>query len=337
MKVQRSFTVPAPPAAVLAGLTDVTKIAECLPGGLVDGRERGGRFGGSFALQLGTATAPYTAIIAVPERDDASGRAVVTVSGHDDQGDGTAEVTATFAVRAQGDMTAVDLELDVELGGRLAQAPDVEATASSYARTSVAALRSSVAAPAEPLPPPPPEAAVSEEPLVPVMPPTPPPVRAPPGEAGWSAPHPPEAPPSAAAEPEPPTPEPEPTASASAEPESPTAVEPPPPIAAEPIAPEPAVVPQAPEPEPEPPVPASGPPATEPPPPAREPPPPAPEPPAPAPEPEPTAERTESVAPPGYQRQGTAPPTGAAGRKPKASPGGGSLLGRLRGLLKRRG
>src|SRR5215210_1896962 len=109
MKVQRSFTVPAPPAAVLTGLTDVAKVAECLPGGLIDGRERGGRFGGSFALQLGTATAPYTAIIAVAERDDAAGRAVVTVSGHDDQGDGTAEVTATFAVREQGDVTAVDL------------------------------------------------------------------------------------------------------------------------------------------------------------------------------------------------------------------------------------
>ena len=108
MKVQRSFTVPASQAAVLAGLTDVAKIAECLPGGLVEGRERGGRFGGSFALQLGTATAPYTAIIAIAERDDEAGRAVVTVSGHDDQGDGTAEVTAAFAVRGQGDVTAVD-------------------------------------------------------------------------------------------------------------------------------------------------------------------------------------------------------------------------------------
>ncbi len=326
MKVQRSFTVPASQAAVLAGLTDVAKIAECLPGGLVEGRERGGRFGGSFALQLGTATAPYTAIIAVAERDDEAGRAVVTVSGHDDQGDGTAEVTAAFAVRGQGDVTAVDLELDVELGGRLAQAADVEATAESYARTSVAALRSSVAAPAEPLPPPPPEATVSEEPLVPVMPPTPPPVEPP---------HPPEAP-------------------AAAEPEPPADTEPPPPIAAEPRGPEPAVVPEPPAAEPEPPAaepeppvaeppaaaaepPAAEPPAAEPPAAAPEPPaaePPAPEPPAAAPEPE--AERTESVAPPGYQRQGAPPPAGASRRKPKAADGGG-LLDRLRGLLKRRG
>jgi hypothetical protein len=49
------------------------------------------------------------------------------------------------------------------------------------------------------------------------------------------------------------------------------------------------------------------------------------------------AERTESVAPPGYQRQGTPPPARAGRRKTKASGGGGGLLDRLRGLLKRRG
>jgi carbon monoxide dehydrogenase subunit G len=310
MRVQRSFTVPAPPEAVLAGLTDVAKIAECLPGGLVDGRARGGRFGGSFALQLGTATAPYTAIIAVPERDDAAGHAVVTVSGHDDDGDGTAEVTATFTVRGKDNVTAVDLELDVELGGRLARAPDVEATADSYARTSVAALRSSVVAPAEPLPPPPPEAAVSDEPLVPVMPPTPPPVEPP---------HPPEPPPPAAAEPEPPTPV-EPPPPAAAEPEPP----PPPPAVAEPEPPPPPAAAA----EPEPPTPVE---------PLPEPiAPPAPEPPRPR-EPASEAERTESVAPPGYQRRGTGPPVGAAGRKPGSSSGAAGLLGRLRGLLKRRG
>ena len=135
----RSFTVPVPASRVLAGVTDVERIAECLPGGVIDGRRRGDRFGGSFALQLGTQTAPYTAIIAAPERDESTGRATVTVSGHDDQGDGTAEVTARFAVREEAGTSAVHLELDIELGGRLARAPDIEQTITSFARTSYAA------------------------------------------------------------------------------------------------------------------------------------------------------------------------------------------------------
>jgi len=150
MRVTRSFTVPASASGVLAGVTDVERIAECLPGGLIDGRRRGDRFGGSFALQLGTQTAPYTAIIAAQERDDATGRAIVTVSGHDDQGDGTAEVTAKFAVREEAGTSAVDLELDIELGGRLARAPDIDETVTSFARTSVAALRAGLAPAAAP-------------------------------------------------------------------------------------------------------------------------------------------------------------------------------------------
>ena len=61
-----------------------------LPGGLVDGRARGGRFGGQFALQLGSAAAPYSAIIEVTDRDEAAGRGVVGVRANDDEGDGTA-------------------------------------------------------------------------------------------------------------------------------------------------------------------------------------------------------------------------------------------------------
>src|SRR3954471_4744905 len=100
MRFERSFTVPASPADVLAALTDVERVAGVLPGGLVDGRARGERFGGQFALQLGSATPPYRAIGArgAPARD--AGRAIVSVRANDDQGDGPADVTATFDVAA---------------------------------------------------------------------------------------------------------------------------------------------------------------------------------------------------------------------------------------------
>src|SRR3954471_2247436 len=157
MRFQRSFTVPARQRAVLDALTNVERIAACLPGGLVDGRARGSRFGGQFALQLGSATAPYSAIIAISERDDDAGRAVVTVQGNDDQGDGTADATATFAVAPAASGSEVQVLVEVVLGGRLAQVPDGDAVAEGYTRNAVAKLRAGIlsdsAAPAAPEPP----------------------------------------------------------------------------------------------------------------------------------------------------------------------------------------
>src|SRR4051794_18623107 len=149
MRFQRSFTVPARQRAVLDALTNVERIAACLPGGLVDGRARGSRFGGQFALQLGSATAPYSAIIGIAERDDAAGRAVVTVQGNDDQGDGTADATATFTVSAAGASTDVQVTVDVKLGGRLSDVPDADAIAESYCRNAIAQLRADIVATAD--------------------------------------------------------------------------------------------------------------------------------------------------------------------------------------------
>jgi carbon monoxide dehydrogenase subunit G len=306
MKVQRSFTVPGSPRDVLDALTDVERVAECLPGGLVDGRSRGGRFGGSFALQLGSSTAPYTAIVAASERDAAGGRAVVTVSGHDDQGDGTAEVTARIAVSEIGDSTAVALDLDIELGGRLAGDPEIEATVETYARTSIAALRSGLVAPAgEPRGAEPPSPAEPAEPRAAEPPAAAEPrVAEPPAAERPAAEEPPPAEPRAA---EPPAPPAELRVAEPPEAQRPPATEPPP---SEPRAAEPPAEPRAAEP------PAD---------------PPAAEPPSPQPQP---AERTGSIPPPGYQPRGGGRAPAADGGK-SASAKGVGLLERLRGLLHR--
>ncbi len=146
MRFERSFSIPRPPAAVLADLTDVERIASVLPGGLVDGRARGGRFGGQFALQLGSATAPYSAIVELTERDEAAGRGVVGIRANDDGGDGTADVSVTFTV-VQGDPGSdVAVVVDVTLGGRLADVPDADDLAQTYARNAIAQLRAGVVA-----------------------------------------------------------------------------------------------------------------------------------------------------------------------------------------------
>ena len=117
-----------------------------LPGGLVDGRARGGRFGGQFALQLGSAAAPYSAIIEVTDRDEAAGRRVVGVRANDDEGDGTADVAATFTVGPGDPGSDVVVVVEVTLGGRLADVPDADDLAQTYARNAIAQLRAGVVA-----------------------------------------------------------------------------------------------------------------------------------------------------------------------------------------------
>ena len=146
MRFERSFSIPRPPAAVLADLTDVERIASVLPGGLVDGRARGGRFGGQFALQLGSAAAPYSAIIEVTDRDEAAGRGVVGVRANDDEGDGTADVAASFTVGPGDPGSDVVVVVEVTLGGRLADVPDADDLAQTYARNAIAQLRAGVVA-----------------------------------------------------------------------------------------------------------------------------------------------------------------------------------------------
>jgi uncharacterized protein len=60
MKLEHSFIVEAPVEDVFAALQDVERIARCLPGATITGRDPEGDYEGTFTAKLGSETAAYS-------------------------------------------------------------------------------------------------------------------------------------------------------------------------------------------------------------------------------------------------------------------------------------
>ena len=60
MKLEQSFEVEAPLEQVWQALVDVERVAPCLPGAAVTGRNDDGTYNGTFTIKIGPTTAAYT-------------------------------------------------------------------------------------------------------------------------------------------------------------------------------------------------------------------------------------------------------------------------------------
>ena len=60
MKLEQAFEVAAPLERVWQALIDVEKVAPCLPGAAVTGRNDDGSYNGTFTIKIGPTTAAYT-------------------------------------------------------------------------------------------------------------------------------------------------------------------------------------------------------------------------------------------------------------------------------------
>ncbi|MQA82050.1 MAG: hypothetical protein GEV10_26865 [Streptosporangiales bacterium] len=100
-------------------VTDLARVASCLPGArldaVVDGECRGA---------LATDGAHYTGVARFLERDDVDHRAVVEVRGSEGQGDGAATGTVVATLRVEGTGTRISLSADLVVSGTAARAKD---------------------------------------------------------------------------------------------------------------------------------------------------------------------------------------------------------------------
>lgn len=120
MELQHDFEVAVPPAQAWDTLTDLERIAPCLPGAHLDEVE-GDEYRGTVKVKVGPITAQYRGTARFAERDQAGGRAVLLASGRDTKGQGNASatITATLAETPRG--TRVDLVTDLTISGKVAQ------------------------------------------------------------------------------------------------------------------------------------------------------------------------------------------------------------------------
>jgi carbon monoxide dehydrogenase subunit G len=121
MQLVHEFSVPVPVEQAWRVLTDVERIAPCLPGAELTGVD-GETYHGQVKIKVGPITAQYRGTASFAEKDEAQRRVVLKAAGRDTRGQGNASatVTATMAA-ADGGATAVSIVTDLSVSGRVAQ------------------------------------------------------------------------------------------------------------------------------------------------------------------------------------------------------------------------
>lgn len=120
MQLLNEFEVGLPPEQAWVLLTDLQRVAPCLPGASITSVEDED-YHGQAKIKVGPITAQYKGVARFTELDAANHRAVLLARGKDarGQGDATATVTATLAPHGAG--TRVIVETDLALTGKVAQ------------------------------------------------------------------------------------------------------------------------------------------------------------------------------------------------------------------------
>jgi carbon monoxide dehydrogenase subunit G len=120
MELTNEFDVEVPVEEAWTVLTDLERIAPCMPGAQLTEVE-GDEFRGNVKVKVGPITAQYKGVARFAEKDDANHRAVIDAQGRDTRGQGNANALITATLAAQGTGTRVTVNTDLKLTGKVAQ------------------------------------------------------------------------------------------------------------------------------------------------------------------------------------------------------------------------
>jgi uncharacterized protein len=122
VKLEQSFEVSAPLEQVWSALIDVERVAPCLPGAAVTGRNDDGSYNGTFSVKIGPTSASYSGRLEMREVDAEAHRATMYANGSDKRGQGGATANIVSSVEPIGaGRTRVDVDTDYRITGRLAR------------------------------------------------------------------------------------------------------------------------------------------------------------------------------------------------------------------------
>jgi uncharacterized protein len=120
VELNNDFEVSAPIEKAWAVLTDVERIAPCLPGAQLQEVE-GDEYRGIVKVKVGPITAQYKGAATFVEKDDANKKAVLKADGRDTRGAGNASAFITAQLTSVGDRTKVEVKTDLTVTGKVAQ------------------------------------------------------------------------------------------------------------------------------------------------------------------------------------------------------------------------
>jgi uncharacterized protein len=121
VELNNEFRVAVPAAKTWQVLTDVERVAPCIPGAQllsVDGDD----FTGAVKVKVGPITVSYKGDASFQEKDEAAQRVVIKASGKETRGSGNAAALVTAQLKDEGTHgTVVSITTDLTISGKAAQ------------------------------------------------------------------------------------------------------------------------------------------------------------------------------------------------------------------------
>jgi carbon monoxide dehydrogenase subunit G len=120
VELTHEFSVSTPVEETWAVLTDLQRIAPCMPGfELLE--VAGDEYRGAVKVKVGPIVAQYKGVASFRERDAVNHRAVVRAEGRDTRGQGNASATVTATLAPENGGTRVTMHTDLVVTGKVAQ------------------------------------------------------------------------------------------------------------------------------------------------------------------------------------------------------------------------
>lgn len=118
MNLVNQLTIPLGIEDAWNLLTDVEKIASCMPGAELTG-VIGEKYKGKIKIKVGPISALFEGTASI-QKDSSSHKAIISVDGSDTKGQGYAKGTITASLLPSGTESLVIFETEVTLTGRMA-------------------------------------------------------------------------------------------------------------------------------------------------------------------------------------------------------------------------
>jgi carbon monoxide dehydrogenase subunit G len=120
MELTNEFEVAVPVERAWVVLTDLERLAPCLPGAQLREVE-GDEYRGAVKIKVGPITTSYDGAIRFLERDEPAHRMVLKADGRETRGQGNVSAVITATMSPSGEGTSVVVATDLTISGKVAQ------------------------------------------------------------------------------------------------------------------------------------------------------------------------------------------------------------------------
>lgn len=120
MNFTNEVVLDLPADDLFAFLSDIERVAPCMPGARLEGRD-GDAYRGSMRVKVGAIVVDYSGTFVFEELDPAARRAVIVARAEEAGGHGGAEATINASVVEEATGSRTTIETDLRVRGRVAQ------------------------------------------------------------------------------------------------------------------------------------------------------------------------------------------------------------------------